>query len=64
MNLVTAFATEQGVSHKVSDTPCQDSVIVKQNDGYLFLGLSDGAGSAKHSDIGSKSILQFLSVHM
>lgn len=64
MNLLTAFAIEKGVSHKVSDTPCQDSVIVKQDDGYLFVGLADGAGSCKHSDIGSKSILQFLSVDM
>lgn len=64
MNLVTAFATEQGVSHKISDTPCQDSVLVKQEDSYLFLGLADGAGSAKHSDIGSNLILKFLAIHM
>jgi len=47
MNLSTAFARQQGVSHKVSDTPCQDSVLVRQEDSYLFLGLADGAGSAK-----------------
>lgn len=64
MNLDLAYATQQGVSHKVSDTPCQDSVLIKQDDGYLFLGLADGAGSAKHSDIGSKSILRFLAVDM
>lgn len=64
MNLSTAFATQQGVSHKISDTPCQDSVLVKQEDSYLFLGLADGAGSAKHSDIGSSLILRFLSLYM
>lgn len=64
MNLSTAFATQQGVSHRISDTPCQDSVLVKQEDSYLFLGLADGAGSAKYSDIGSKLILRFLSMQM
>ena len=64
MNLSTAFAKKQGVSHKTSDTPCQDSVLVKQEDNYLFLGLADGAGSAKHSDIGSKLILRFLALYM
>ncbi len=64
MNLSTAYAIQQGVSHMISDTPCQDSVLVKQEDSYLFLGLADGAGSAKHSDIGSSLILQFLALHM
>jgi len=64
MNLVAAFATEQGISHKISDTPCQDSVLVKQEESYLFLGLADGAGSAKYSDIGSNLILKFLAIHM
>jgi len=64
MKFLTALATEQGVSHKSTDTPCQDSVLVKKEDDYLFLGLADGAGSAKHSDIGSSRILKFLSVHM
>ena len=64
INIVIAYATEQGVSHKISDTPCQDSIFVKQEDSYLFLGLADGAGSAKHSDIGSSLILKFLAMHM
>lgn len=64
MNLLTASSTQQGVSHKISDTPCQDSVLLKQEEGYLFLGLADGAGSAMHSDIGSKLILKFLAIHM
>ena len=64
MNLSTAYATQQGVSHKISDTPCQDSILVKQEDNYLFLGLADGAGSAKHSDVGSSLILRFLAMYM
>lgn len=64
MKISTAYAVQQGVSHKISDTPCQDSVLIKKAEGYLFLGLADGAGSARHSDIGSNLILKFLAVHM
>ena len=63
-DILVASATRQGVSHKVSGTPCQDSILLKRDEEYTFLGLADGAGSAKHSDIGSKLILEFLSLHM
>jgi serine/threonine protein phosphatase PrpC len=60
----SAIAARQGISHKKTNTPCQDSVIEYRCDGYYFLGLSDGAGSAKYSNIGSEQILFFLTLHL
>ena len=50
-------ACEIGTSHVRSGLPCQDSVahsIVRTKRGNVFISVvSDGAGSAAHSDIGS-----------
>jgi hypothetical protein len=52
-----ASACEIGTSHMSSGTPCQDYVahrIVRAKGGHVFVSVvSDGAGSAKHSEIGS-----------
>ncbi len=50
-------ACEIGTSHVRSGRPCQDSVahsIVRTKRGNVFISVvSDGAGSAAHSEIGS-----------
>jgi hypothetical protein len=43
-----------GTSHQAQELPCQDHSLVRVlRDGVLFAVVSDGAGSAKHSDVGS-----------
>lgn len=50
----------QGESHLSDDTPCQDSSRVRildgQAGGTLVACVSDGAGSAKHSEVGSLAV--------
>src|SRR5882762_4711533 len=52
-----ASACEIGSSHVKSGLPCQDSIahsIIRTNRGNVFISVvSDGAGSAAHSEIGS-----------
>jgi hypothetical protein len=52
-----ASACEVGTSHITSGKPCQDHVahrIIRAKGGQVFASVvSDGAGSAKHSEIGS-----------
>jgi serine/threonine protein phosphatase PrpC len=52
-----AVATDIGTSHKATGSPCQDSAanaLVRTGAGEtLILAVSDGAGSAAHSQIGS-----------
>jgi hypothetical protein len=52
-----ASACEIGTSHLNSGVPCQDYIahrIVRAKGGHVFVSvISDGAGSAKHSEIGS-----------
>jgi serine/threonine protein phosphatase PrpC len=58
-----------GLSHQEADLPCQDYHLVESRsldgtvDGqkYLLACVSDGAGSAKHSEIGSKLSCQAFS---
>lgn len=48
-------ASVQGNGHKTSNIPCQDSCAYEYlGDGWGIAISSDGAGSAEHSDIGSK----------
>jgi len=54
----TAFATSIGTSHAKTGTPCQDAgrcAVVEAADGeeVLLIAVSDGAGTAKRSDVGS-----------
>lgn len=52
----------RGTSHVHSDTPCQDSSIAEflqhREKDVLVLAVSDGAGSASHSQIGSQLACQ------
>lgn len=48
-------ASVQGNGHKTSNLPCQDSCAYEYLSGGWGIAItSDGAGSAEHSDIGSK----------
>jgi hypothetical protein len=59
----------QGTSHIESGLPCQDSslcrVITSPNgDDFLILVASDGAGSASHSEKGSRRLCQYFMVKL
>jgi len=47
-----------GQSHLKNDISCQDFVDSFQNDELNITVLSDGCGSSKHSDIGSKIVVK------
>jgi serine/threonine protein phosphatase PrpC len=49
-----AYAKIIGRSHIESNTVCQDSISISYRREVSCVSLSDGAGSCKHSDIGSK----------
>jgi hypothetical protein len=54
----TAFATSIGTSHQKNGTPCQDAgrcIVVEAADGteVLVVAVSDGAGTACRSNVGS-----------
>jgi len=46
-------ATFKGRKHEKDGLPCQDKTYELYNNGVSCLSLSDGAGSAKHSDLGA-----------
>jgi hypothetical protein len=52
-----ALASEVGTSHKAASTPCQDfadHAIIETSFGQvLIVAVSDGAGSAAYSNVGS-----------
>ncbi|MCB8883826.1 protein phosphatase 2C domain-containing protein [Acidisoma cellulosilytica] len=62
----TAFATSIGTSHEKTGSPCQDAAdcrVVEDLNGeqILIAAVSDGAGTAAHSEIGSKqTVSEFL----
>lgn len=63
-NWKIAGASTQGTSHLKLSTPCQDSHAYAQfPDGTLVIAVADGAGSAKHSELGSaeavKAVIAF-----
>lgn len=49
-----ACAAVQGRSHLIDQTPCQDSVATTYRRNVSAIALSDGAGSASHSQFGSE----------
>ena len=59
-NWRVASASVRGTSHIKTGKPCQDSVYhcVDLSDGVLIAAVSDGAGSARLSDIGSSLAVQ------
>lgn len=54
------FVSVQGTSHLGGSTPCQDASLIQQlntgSEPVLVLLAADGAGSATHSDTGSKLV--------
>lgn len=65
MSWLYAFASVAGNSHLISGCACQDSCIcevlnLKNNEEVLIAIVSDGAGSAKYSEIGSRLICNIL----
>jgi hypothetical protein len=57
--MLTRFlgSSVRGTSHISTDIPCQDAWQVKKNGNNLVACLSDGAGSAKHSHISSRLLV-------
>lgn len=57
---VAVAASVRGTSHVESNTDCQDSCELVEGHAHdaagLVFSLSDGAGSAKHSEVGSRLI--------
>ena len=45
-----------GVSHKDSDTPCQDFHCTAEYQDIFITAIADGAGSAKHADKGAQLV--------
>lgn len=55
---IVAAASVRGRGHEQTGAPCQDSseVIVSPNGRWVALAASDGAGTAKRSEIGAKLV--------
>ena len=52
-------AAVQGLSHQKQDLPCQDVLEFRcLPGGILLVALADGAGSAKHSELGARAAVQ------
>jgi len=56
-----AGATITGRGHIKKNVPCQDKIFSTKNQDFSFIGLADGAGSCKHSDIGAELVVKELS---
>jgi hypothetical protein len=57
---VSIYSSVQGVSHTLNSIPCQDVSAVRKLDfGWNIAVISDGAGSCKHSEKGSKYLCTF-----
>lgn len=50
------YASVKGILHKEANIPNQDAYSVKKYKFGIILVVSDGLGSKKHSDIGSKAV--------
>ncbi len=46
----------RGRSHEADGSPCQDKTLVFEENGVCVAVLADGAGSAKHSDVGAACV--------
>jgi hypothetical protein len=59
LNWTFAFASVIGNSHISEEIPCQDNCKVEEFNGFTIAVVSDGAGSYKHSQTGSKFVAEF-----
>jgi len=57
-------ASVAGTSHGSNGTPCQDANRYRVNGQILICALSDGAGSASHSHIGSQIATRIALLHL
>jgi serine/threonine protein phosphatase PrpC len=55
-----ASALQRGTSHIKNNTECQDALLTAKKEKFIFLGLADGAGSAKSAYSASWFILNAL----
>lgn len=46
--------SQQGKSHEVKGTVCQDAYCSRERNGLFVTAVADGLGSSKHSDVASK----------
>ncbi len=53
MNWRLIAERQQGTSHLVDDTPCEDYFCIHTDDEQLFIFVADGAGSATHGAEGA-----------
>jgi len=53
---------DRGLDHINNDEVCQDAVIASKLDNRFLIAVSDGAGSAKRSDEGSKLLLECVDI--
>jgi hypothetical protein len=57
---ISTYASVQGASHIMDSIPCQDTSVVRKLDfGWNVAVVSDGAGSCKHSEDGSKYLCSY-----
>ncbi|WP_170928431.1 PP2C family serine/threonine-protein phosphatase [Deinococcus hopiensis] len=64
-----AGASVRGTSHIASGTPCQDAHTIRAcqtsgEEGVLIAVVSDGAGSARHAEYGSRAACDFISTRV
>jgi Protein phosphatase 2C len=48
------FQSVRGTAHERNQQPCQDSCLTRLHAGTLLLACADGAGSARHADVGAR----------
>lgn len=59
-NVTTACVSAIGQGHTSSGVPCQDSGLIAMAENGIVIGaIADGAGTAKHSDVGAKKVCEF-----
>ena len=58
MTWIFGAAKQVGISHQETGAPCQDSFDIERSDDgkWVAVAVCDGAGSAKHSEVGSNLV--------
>jgi serine/threonine protein phosphatase PrpC len=58
------YSEVRGYLHIRNNLPCQDKTYYLKNNGLHIMVLADGAGSAKHSDVGAKEAVKCVANHI